>query len=339
MKYKIFGRSGLRVSELCLGTMTFGEEWGYGANEDTSRLMFFRYLEEGGNFIDTANRYTEGTSETWLGKFVEESCRRDELVIATKYSLFTRQGRINDSGNHRKNLVQSLEGSLKRLNMGYVDILYIHAWDFTTRPDEVMRALDDLVRSGKVLHIAISDTPAWLIAQCNTMADLRGWAAFCGVQLEYSLITREAERDLIPMSDAFDLGMTAWSPLAGGALTGKYLKGDNGRVKADSKRRNEKSTLIAQEVVKVANELGCTPSQVALAWIFDSHPQMFPVIGARTMEQLEDNLKCLEIELNDEQFDSLDTISEIELGFPHEFYRQPGVQTVLYGGLRDEMIF
>ena len=163
MNYKLFGKSGLRVSEICLGTMTFGEEWGYGANKQESRNIFNTFLEAGGNFIDTANRYTEGTSEKFLGEFVKESGRRDELVVATKYSLATKIGRINDSGNHRKNLVQTLDGSLKRLGLDYVDVLYVHAWDFTTPIEEVLRPLDDMVRSGKVLHIAISDTPAWII--------------------------------------------------------------------------------------------------------------------------------------------------------------------------------
>ncbi len=340
MDYKIFGRSGLRVSELCLGTMTFGEEWGYGANEETSRLIFFRFLEAGGNFIDTANRYTEGTSERFLGKFIKESARRDELVIASKYSLFTRAERINDSGNHRKNLVQSVEGSLLRMDLEYMDILYVHAWDFTVRPDEVMRALDDMVRSGKVLHIAVSDTPAWLIAQCNTLADLRGWSAFCGVQAEYSLITRDAERDLIPMSDAFDLGITAWAPIAGGALTGKYLDGAHeGRVPANSRRRNEKSIAIAGEVIHIAQEIDATPAQVAIRWLMQKHPHVFPVIGTRKVEQIEDNLGALHIHLSDEQMKRLEDVSAIELGFPHDFYHQPGVQHVLYGGLADRIRF
>jgi aryl-alcohol dehydrogenase-like predicted oxidoreductase len=339
MNYKLFGRSGLRVSELCLGTMTFGEEWGYGADEDTSRLIFFRFLEAGGNFIDTANRYTEGTSERMLGKFIAESGRRDELVIATKYSLHTRAGRVNDSGNHRKNLVQSLEGSLQRLQLDYLDLFYVHAWDFTTRPDEVMRALDDVVRQGKVLHVAVSDTPAWLIAQSNTLADLKGWSAFCGVQLEYSLITRDADRDLLPMASAFDLGVTAWAPIAGGALTGKYLNGEEGRVKADSRRRNDKSNAIARAVVDMAAEMGCSPSQVALRWMMQKHGNVFPVIGTRKTSQLEDNLGCLDIILSEEQMQQLEAVSAIELGFPHDFYHQPGVQQVLYGGLRDKLVF
>jgi aryl-alcohol dehydrogenase-like predicted oxidoreductase len=339
MNYKIFGRSGLRVSELCLGTMTFGTEWGYGADENTSRLIFFRFLEEGGNFIDTANRYTEGTSEKFLGKFIAESRMRDQLVIASKYSLFTKEGRINDSGNHRKNLVQTVEGSLQRMNLDFMDILYVHAWDFTTRPDEVMRALDDLVRSGKVLHVAVSDTPAWIIAQCNTLADLRGWSAFCGVQLEYSLITRDAERELLPMCNHLELGVTAWAPLAGGALSGKYLSNEAGRVKADSRRRDEKSNRIAATVVQLAGESGVMPTHVALNWILKKHKNVIPVVGARTIEQIDQNLNALKTTLNEEQFIRLEEVSAIELGFPHDFYAQEGVQKVLYGGLRNKIQF
>jgi len=241
MKYKLLGNSGLRVSELCLGTMTFGEDWGYGADENSSREIFNSYLESGGNFIDTANRYTEGTSEEYIGKFVKESGRRDELVIATKYGLYTKSGRINDSGNHRKNMVQSLEGSLKRLGLEYVDILYLHIWDFTTPIEEILRALDDLVRAGKVLYPAISDTPAWIVSKGNQMAKQMGWSPFVSLQAEYSLITRDAERDLLPMTQSEGLAFTAWAPIAGGALSGKYLNNSEqaGRLKEGSKRLNE----------------------------------------------------------------------------------------------------
>ena len=228
MKYKVLGKSGLRVSELCLGTMTMGEEWGYGADRKVSQRIFDAFLEAGGNFIDTANRYTEGTSETYLGEFIKSSGRRNELVVATKYSLFTEFKKINDGGNHRKNLVQSVEGSLKRLKLDYIDLLYLHAWDGLSPAEEIMRALDDLVRAGKVLHLGISDTPAWVVSQCNTIAEMLHWTSFCSLQLEYSLIRRDAERDLIPMAEAFDMGITAWAPLAGGVLTGKYLDGGEG---------------------------------------------------------------------------------------------------------------
>jgi aryl-alcohol dehydrogenase-like predicted oxidoreductase len=339
MDYKLLGKSGLRVSELCLGTMTFGEEWGYGANKEVSEQQFNAFLNAGGNFIDTANRYTEGTSESWLGEFVKASGRRDEIVMATKYSLYTNQRKINDSGNHRKNLVQSLEGSLKRLQMDYVDVLYLHAWDFTTPEEEILRALDDLVSAGKVLYIGISDTPAWVVSRCNAIAQLRAWTSFVGMQIEYSLITRDAERDLLPMAEALDIGITAWAPLAGGALTGKYLGGndDPKRLKEDSRRLNEKSAAIAKEVVAVAKEIGCNPSHVALNWVMQQGKVNIPVIGARTLEHLQDNLKCLEYDIPEKLMQRLNEVSAIELGFPHDFLNADGVKLVSFGGMKDRI--
>lgn len=339
MKYKLFGKSGLRVSEFCLGTMTFGEEWGYGANKEESRNMFNAFLEAGGIFFDTANRYTEGTSETFLGEFVRESGRRNELVIATKYTLATQFGKINDSGNHRKNLVQSLEGSLKRLGLDYVDILYIHAWDFTTRIEEVLRALDDAVRAGKVLYIAISDTPAWVISRADAISELRGWNSFAGIQVEYSLITRDAERELLPMAQELDLAVTAWAPLAGGALTGKYLITNNSpkRLKEGSKRINERALNIAAEVVQIAKELNCSPGNVALRWVMQQKGILIPVAGARNTAQLKENLKCFEIQLNNEHINRLNKVSKIELGFPHDFLNTDGVKQVTFGGMIDKI--
>ncbi|MFC1662135.1 aldo/keto reductase, partial [Gemmatimonadota bacterium] len=176
MRYKLLGRSGLRVSELGLGTMTFGEEWGWGASKKESQRIFDAYATAGGNFVDTANRYTEGTSERFVGEFV--AADRGHFVVATKYTLFNREGDPNAAGNHRKNMVQSLEASLRRLKTDYIDLLWVHAWDFMTPVDEVMRGLDDLVRAGKVLYVGISDTPAWIVSQANTLADLRGWTPF-----------------------------------------------------------------------------------------------------------------------------------------------------------------
>lgn len=339
MKYKLFGKSGLRVSELCLGTMTFGEEWGYGANKDESEKLFNTFIENGGNFIDTANRYTEGTSELFLGEFVKKSQRRNELVIASKYTLHTQLGKINDSGPHRKNLVQSLEGSLKRLNLDYLDLLYIHAWDFTTAEEEILRALQDVIRAGKVINIAISDTPAWMISRCNAIAEVRGWNAFAGMQVEYSLITRDAERDLLPLARYTDMGVTAWAPLAGGALTGKYLdqKNEAKRLKEGSKRLNEKSALIAQTVVDIAKELNCEPAHVALCWIKKQKGNIIPIIGARNSQQLQNNIDCLKVNLNDEQLGRLNTVSAIELGFPHDFLNGEGVRTVLFGGMENQI--
>ncbi len=201
MKYKLLGRSGLRVSEICLGTMTFGEEWGWGADQTESKKQFFTYLENGGNFIDTANRYTEGTSEKYLGEFIKESNQRKEIVLATKYSLITdRSSGLNQSGNHKKNMVQSVEDSLKRLQTDYIDVYYLHAWDFTTSIEEVLRAMDDLVRQGKILYVGISDTPAWIVSRANAIAEFKDWSPFIALQIEYSLLQRSVERDLIPVS-------------------------------------------------------------------------------------------------------------------------------------------
>ncbi len=222
MKYHLLGKSGLRVSELCLGTMTFGEEWGWGSSKEESRKIFNAYVEAGGNFIDTANKYTEGTSEKYIGEFI--SSDRDRFVLATKYTSNTRSGDPNAGGNHRKNMVQSLEASLRRLNTNYIDLYWVHAWDPLTPVEELMRALDDMVKAGKILYAGISDAPAWVVSQANTLANSRGWTEFSGLQIEYSLIERTPERELLPMANSLDIGVTAWSPLGNGILTGKYNK-------------------------------------------------------------------------------------------------------------------
>jgi aryl-alcohol dehydrogenase-like predicted oxidoreductase len=335
MQYKLLGKSGLRVSELCLGTMTFGEDWGWGASKDTSRQVFDTFVEAGGNFIDTANGYTDGSSETIVGELVAPD--RERFVVATKYSLpnhmSDRSNNPNGSGNHRKNLMQSLEGSLKRLNTEYVDLFWLHAWDFTTPVEEVMRAFDDMVRQGKVLYIGVSDTPAWIVAEANTLARCCGWTPFVALQIEYSLVERTPERDLLPMAKAFDLAVTPWSPLAGGVLSGKYNQ-SNGNGQSSSRGLNipERSLQIAQVVGEIAQELGRSPAQVALAWIRAQSPQMIPILGARKLEQLQDNLKCLEVTLSPEQVQRLNQVSHIELGFPHDFLGSDMIHDQLFGG-------
>jgi aryl-alcohol dehydrogenase-like predicted oxidoreductase len=214
MRYKLLGKSGLRVSELCLGTMTFGEDWGWGSSKDESRKVYDAFLEAGGNFIDTANIYTNGTSERLLGEFMAD--HRDRIVLATKYTLAAPCNDPNAVGNHRKSMMQSVEASLKRLKTDYIDLYLLHVWDQITPIEEVMRAFDDLVRQGKILYAGVSDMPAWLVARGNTLAELWGWPAFVGLQIEYSLIERTPERELLPMAAALGLGITAWSPLAGG---------------------------------------------------------------------------------------------------------------------------
>ncbi len=337
MQYKLMGRSGLRVSELALGTMTFGEEWGWGATKRESKKMFEAFAEAGGNFIDTANRYTEGTSEKYLGEFIKSD--REHFVVATKYTLFTRPDDPNCAGNHRKNMVQSLEASLKRLGTDHIDLFWVHAWDFMTPVDEVMRALDDVVRQGKVLYIGISDTPAWIVSQANTLADLRGWSPFVGLQIRYSLIDRTAEADLLPMARAFDLAVTPWSVLGAGVLTGKYnrkTQPEEGRAR-EGAAKVERNLTIAGETIAVAEEVGCSPSQVAIAWVRQHPGVMIPLIGARNLSQLEDNLGALDVTLDEDQMKRLDEPSRIDLGFPHNFLTEDPIRNVVYGGVYDKI--
>ena len=287
MKVRHLGRSGLRVSELCLGTMTFGEEWGFGAQKGECRAIFDHFVEAGGNFIDTANLYTNGTSETMVGDFVAGD--RDHFVIGTKYSCSTDASDPNAGGNHRKSLRASVHGSLRRLKMDYVDILWVHAWEETSGVDEVMRALDDLVRAGDVLYVGVCNTPAWVVSQANTLADLRGWSQFVGMQIEYSLTQRVGERDLLPMADQFGIGVLAWSPLAGGVLTGKHSKASPDTLRSEwvATRKTERNLEIADVVAEVAETLGRTSAEVALAWV--RQRGRLPIIGARRAAQMQQN--------------------------------------------------
>lgn len=338
MNYRLLGRSGLRVSELCLGTMTFGQEWGWGASEEESRKVFDGFAAAGGNFFDTADGYTNGSSERMLGSFL--GAERERYVVATKYSFSTRPGDANAGGNHRKHMVESLEASLKRLGLAYVDLYWVHAWDQYTPADEVMRALDDLVRAGKVLYIGISDTPAWVVSHAHTLAELRGWTRFAGLQVEYSLLERTAERDLLPMAQAMGMGVTAWGALGSGILTGKYRNAapdDDRRLdKTDFTPLTERNLGIADLVGDVAAEIGCKASQLAMAWV-RSRPNVIPIIGARTTKQLEDNLGCLDVELPPAALDRLNQATAIDLGFPHDFLRRAFVQNHLHGGLFDRI--
>ncbi|MEC4815463.1 MAG: aldo/keto reductase [Scytonema sp. PMC 1069.18] len=337
MKYKLLGKSGLRVSELCLGTMTFGEEWGWGASQDESRKVFDAFIEAGGNFIDTANGYTDGSSEKIVGEFI--ASERERFVLATKYSfplrMNERKGNPNGSGNHRKNMMESLEGSLKRLNTDYIDLFWLHAWDYMTPIEEIMRAFDDMVRQGKVLYIGISDAPAWIVSQANTLAQCYGWTPFVALQVEYNLIQRTPERDLLPMAKAFDLAVTPWSPLGGGVLTGKYNKrnGDSeGRMGATGAEIPEKHLAIADVVCQVVDEIGHSPSQVALAWIRAQNGIIIPIIGARKESQIKDNLACVDVTLSSEHLQRLNEVSKIELGFPHDFLQNDTIRDRLFGG-------
>jgi aryl-alcohol dehydrogenase-like predicted oxidoreductase len=336
MNYKLFGKSGLRVSELCLGTMGFGTEWKWGADKELSKKIFDAYANAGGNFLDTANRYTEGTSEKYVGEFAASD--RDHFVIATKYSLRDRTGDLNFAGNHRKNMMRSVKESLKRLNTDYIDVLWVHAWDSWTPTEEILKGLEDLISRGVVHYIGISDTPAWIVSQANTMAELRGWNQFVGLQIEYSLIQRTVEPELLPMAKAYGMTITPWAPLAGGALTGKYLKGDKGRLPEASARLGERAVTITKKVVEVAEQLGVSASQVAINWTRQHKNQsVIPIVGATKVAQVEDVLGCLKFELPEKAMNDLNEVSKIDLPFPNKFLLEPGALEVLYGGVKDMM--
>lgn len=336
MNYKLLGRSGLKVSELCLGTMGFGTEGGWGADKDTSFAIMDAYANAGGNFLDTANIYKLGTSEKIIGEYVSHH-DRDYFVIATKYTLKDNLTNPNASGNNRKNMMRSVEESLKRLKTDFVDLFYLHIWDDITPIDEVMRGMDDLVRQGKVNYIAISDTPAWVVAKGNTLAELMGWSQFVALQIEYSLLARTPERDLIPMAKHFGLTVTPWAPLAGGALTGKYIKGDKGRIKPESKRLNDKAVEITKVVMAVADELGVSASHIALKWTMQQGFSCIPIVGATKLSQLEDNLKTLDVTLSEDHLKRLHEASAIELGFPGEFFAEEAVRINSFGGFYDRV--
>lgn len=340
--YKLLGRSGLRVSPLSLGTMTFGSEWGWGADGNEAHRIFDLYVDRGGNFLDTAVNYTDGGAERLLGTFIAD--KRERIVLATKFTMARDPGNPNSGGNHRLNMVRSVEQSLKQLGTDRIDLLYLHAWDMTTRPDEVMRALDDLVRSGKVLYLGICNTPAWRVAQMQTLADIRGWSSFVALQIEYSLVERTVEHELLPAAAALGLGVLPWSPLGGGVLTGKYSLADvedsqeaavsatRKGVIASSGHLNRRAIDIANEVRTVAEEADSTPSRVALAWTLANPAVVSPIIGARTLAQAEDNLKALDLALTPEQLDRLDRISAPAPVFPARFTQRPLVQQLIFGG-------
>jgi aryl-alcohol dehydrogenase-like predicted oxidoreductase len=342
MRYKLLGKSGLKVSELCLGTMTFGDDWGWGSTKDESRTIYDAFVEADGNFIDTADLYTNGTSELFLGEFIASD--RDRIVLATKYTNTAPGTDPNAAGNQRKNMMQSVEASLKRLKTNYIDLYWLHVWDFLTPVEEVMRAFDDLIRQGKVLYIGISDAPAWIVSRANTLAELRGWTQFVGLQVEYSLIERTCERELLPMARELDLAVTAWSPLASGLLTGKYAEGSNAGKEVNRLEHpmmaplvdiNERKQKISAAVVEVAEAIGKTPAQVALTWLRQQPGVVIPIIGARRLSQLKDNLACLEFCLDEAHLQKLNEVSRIELGFPHDFFAKEMVQNFAFGGMRN----
>jgi aryl-alcohol dehydrogenase-like predicted oxidoreductase len=318
MRQRALGHSGLRVSELCLGAMTFGAA----APAEEARGIFELYVERGGNFIDTAVNYAGGASEEIVGRLVAHD--RDRFVIATKYAAPVRRGDPNSGGNHAKSLRQALDTSLRRLQTEYVDLYWVHAWDHSTPLEEIVRVLDDAVRAGKVLHVGISNTPAWAVARATTLAEGAGRARFAAIQVEYNLTERTVERELLPMSRALGQSVLAWGPLAGGLLTGKYLPGHDGgsqpsRLDPGDHRLGERNLAIAAEVAGVADELDASPAAVALAWLCAQPARPIPIVGARSAGQLEEALGCLDLQLPEAALGRLDAASAPSLGYPHDF--------------------
>ncbi len=344
--YSLLGRSGLRVSPLCMGTMTFGTEWGWGSPRETAFALLDDYLGAGGNFIDTADGYTHGTSERILGEYFQQHGSRDRVVLATKFSFGARAGDPNAGGNGRKNIYQALDGSLARLQTDYVDVYWLHAWDGLTPVEEVVNTLDDLVRHGKIRYYGLSDVPAWYAARAETIAELRGQERPIALQLEYSLIERNIEREHIPAAHALGMGLCPWSPLGGGILTGKYRR-EAGKVHGQgrlpaiqaaghpmaAKLAEERNWRIADELVQVARRFERSPAQVALNWITRRPGVASTIIGATKPDQLQDNLHALDFELPREAWARLEEVSRPELVQPYVFF-QPYMRAMLTGGTK-----
>jgi aryl-alcohol dehydrogenase-like predicted oxidoreductase len=329
--YVTLGRSGLRVSPFCLGAMTFGEDLGWGCSVADSQAIMDRFIARGGNFIDTANAYTRGHSEKIIGDHLgRHPGRRDRLVLATKFTSNLFRGDPNGGGMSRKAITAQCEESLRRLQTPYIDLYWLHAWDATTPIEETLRALDDLVTSGKVRYIGFSDTPAWKCAEAQTIARMRGWSPLIALQIEYSLLERTVEGELVPMALETGLGITPWSPLRSGVLSGKYTResakdAKPGRGPWVSAALTERSFAVLDVVRRVAGELGTTPARVALAWVQARPGVASTIIGARSVAQLEDNLGALEVRLPAEARAALDEASKPTLAFPAEFVRGSGM--------------
>ncbi|HKP61528.1 MAG TPA: aldo/keto reductase [Polyangiales bacterium] len=336
--YVTLGRSGLRVSPFCLGAMTFGEDLGWGSSVEESKQILDRYIELGGNFIDTANFYTKSHSEKIIGDHVGgHSARRDRLVIATKFSGNLYPGDPNGGGSGRKSILAACDNSLRRLQTDYIDLYWLHNWDVHTPIDETMAALDDLVRAGKVRYIGVSDTPAWKVAEANVTARFRGWSAFIGLQIEYSLLERSVEQELVPMALELGLGITPWSPLKSGVLSGKYTRDNAGPSKADramfmQSHLNEKTYALVDTLQEIARAHDSTVARVALAWVHGKPGVTSTIIGARRMSQLEDNLKALDVELTAAEVSRLDDATKPTFGFPQNM--APMFPAIHNGGTR-----
>ncbi|OBI58768.1 aldo/keto reductase [Mycobacterium sp. E796] len=331
-QYVTLGRSGLRVSPLCLGAMTFGEDFGWGTSVEESQQIIDSYTELGGNFIDTANFYTKSHSEKIIGDHIgRNAARRDRLVIATKFSGNLYPGDPNGGGSGRKSLISACENSLRRLQTDYIDLYWLHIWDANTPIEETMAALDDLVRSGKVRYIGVSDTPAWKISQANLIARFRGWSAFVGLQVEYSLLERSIEQELVPMASEFGLGITPWSPLKGGVLSGKYTRRNAGQHNAGRGALvdaflSEQSYAVVDELEIIAKAHETNVASVALAWVRTQPGVASVIIGARRLSQLEDNVRAVDVSLGADELARLDELTKPTFGFPNNMLEMaPGI--------------
>ncbi|MFC0105051.1 aldo/keto reductase [Kibdelosporangium aridum] len=329
MRYRLLGRTGLRVSEVFFGAMTFYER---GAGEPEFRAMLDAYADGGGNVIDTASAY--GESEAILGELLGK--RRDSFVLATKYTLSRDQDDPNAAGNHRKNMILTLEQSLRRLRTDYIDLYWVHSWDRHTPIEETLRALDDAVRAGKIRYVGISNAPAWLVSRANTLAEWRGWTAFAGLQVQYNLLQRDIERELLPMAEALGITVAAWAPLARGVLAGKLT--GSGAAGSDARIDTSTATLrehtVAQAVQEVADELGASPAQVALAWLWHKSPLVHPIIGATSAAQVKDNLGATNVDLSDELMRRLEAGTDFKRGYPYDFLAECEDHPGVYGTKR-----
>ncbi len=337
MKYKRLGPSGLHVSELCLGTMTFGEDWGWGASKDESAKIFEAFAAAGGNFIDTAGNYTNGTSEKFIGEFVRGE--RDRFVLATKYTLRVGKGSASDpnwGGNSRKSMVRAVEDSLKRLNTDYLDLLYLHMWDFMTPVEEVLQSVHHLIASGKVLYFAFSDTPAWVVSYAIAKATDFGWTPPVALQVPYSLLDRGVERAELPMAREHNLAILPWGMLESGVLTGKYSQ------PSDEPRREsnvgERELKMGEAVTQIARDVGHSPAQVAINWVRQQPGNVIPILGCRTLAQLQDNVGCLEFQLTSEQMDRLSQLADFKIGFPLSFLKSDHVGNLIFGETLDSLV-
>ncbi|HTV80565.1 MAG TPA: aldo/keto reductase [Steroidobacteraceae bacterium] len=334
--YITLGRSGLRVSPLCLGAMTFGTDLGWGSGVEESQQIIDRYIDLGGNFIDTANFYTKSHSEKIIGDHIgRHPARRDRLVIATKFSGNLYPGDPNGGGSGRKSIIAACEQSLRRLQTDYIDLYWLHNWDVHTPIEETLAALEDLVRAGKVRYLGVSDTPAWKIAEANVTARFRGGSAFIGLQIEYSLLERSVEQELVPMAQEFGLGITPWSPLKSGILSGKYTRRNAGQIKADrgafvDAYLNEKAYTIIDELEAIARAHDSTVARIALAWVHAQPGVSSIIIGARRLAQLEDNVRALDITLTDAERTALDALTRPTFGFPQSM--APWFPSLHFGG-------